>query len=86
MSEQQGPRPEFYTDDRVPWPPQPAVFMLQPTEYEFVPPERLVQWQHALHKYAGIRAELNLAAGYPTFCKCGTREGCYDFDDCDFFR
>jgi hypothetical protein len=49
------------TKGRKKWPKgpkQPVVFMFQPTEYEFVPPERLKEWVKAMRERVGFPAEL----------------------------
>jgi hypothetical protein len=44
---------------------QPIAFMLQPTHYEIVPPERLKEWEELMIKRVGLPPELvtKIAAG-----------------------
>ena len=68
---------------RNPWPnkrgKEPVAFMLQPTEYEIVPPERLSEWEELMRKSVGFPAELVKSMRAARLVQCISF--CPDFDD-----
>jgi hypothetical protein len=75
---------------RYVFPTQPVVFLFQPTEYEFVPPDRLSDWEADMRELVGLPVDLEEAPGGGTWSRCGPGSGegggtevIIPKDDCD---